>query len=263
MAEAPIGARHPSIQRLRRLSRRRSSRREEGAFVIDGPLLLDEALRAGITVDEVLVAPGADGPIIEQAAAAGARVLHVADGVLAKATETVTSQGVASIARPHDVALSVALLVPGPVLVLAGIADPGNAGTLLRTAEAAGVRAVLFCGDSVDPLNPKCVRASAGSLFHVAVVIEGDAVRVLQELGAAGVRRFGTVVGHGTPYHAADLTGPVAIVLGSEAHGLAPAIGAEVDEWLTIPMAGRTESLNVGMAGAVLCFEALRQRGSG
>jgi TrmH family RNA methyltransferase len=253
VAEASIGARHPSIQRLRRLSRRRSSRREEGAFVIDGPTLLGEALRAGVTVDEVFIAPGVDGRVAEQAAAGGARVHDVREGVLEKATETVTSQGVASIARAHDVALSDALLVPGPVLVLAGVADPGNAGTLLRTAEAAGVRAVLFCGDAVD--------ASAGSLFHLAVVIEGDAVRVLQELGAAGVRRFGTAAGQGTPYHAADLTGPLAIVLGGEAHGLAPEVGAEVDEWLTIPMAGRAESLNVGMAGAVLCFEALRQRG--
>lgn len=261
MAEASIGARHPSIQRLRRLSRRRSSRREEGAFVIDGPTLLGEALRAGVTVDEVFIAPGVDGRVAEQAAAGGARVHEVREGVLEKATETVTSQGVASIARAHDIALSDALLLPGPVLVLAGVADPGNAGTLLRTAEAAGVRAVLFCGDAVDAFNPKCVRASAGSLFHLAVVIEGDAVRVLQELGAAGVRRFGTAAGQGTPYHAADLTGPLAIVLGGEAHGLAPEVGAEVDEWLTIPMAGRAESLNVGMAGAVLCFEALRQRG--
>jgi TrmH family RNA methyltransferase len=152
----------------------------------------------------------------------------------------------------------------GPLsLVLVDVADPGNAGTLLRAGEASGAAAVLFCGASVDPCNPKCVRASAGALFHLPVASGGEAVAVLERLGGAGVRRLATVVRDGTPYDEVDLTGPVALVLGSEAHGLPAGLEALVDERCTIPMVGRSESLNVAMAGAVLAFEALRQRREG
>ena len=144
--------------------------------------------------------------------------------------------------------------------MLVDVSDPGNAGTLLRAAEAAGAAAVLFCGGSVDPCNPKCVRASAGALFHLPVSGGGEALAVLEGLGHAGVRRAATVVRGGTPYDEVDLTGPVAIVLGSEAHGLPAELDALVDDRLTIPMDGRSESLNVAMAGSVLCFESLRQR---
>jgi RNA methyltransferase, TrmH family len=143
------------------------------------------------------------------------------------------------------------------------VADPGNAGTLVRAGEAAGASAVLFCGASVDPCNPKCVRASAGSLFHLPVCSGGEAGAVLEDLRDAGVRRAGTVVRGGRPYDDVDLTGPVAIVLGSEAHGLPSALDALLDDRLTIPMAGRSDSLNVAMAGSILCFEALRQRRAG
>ncbi|HEY9557530.1 MAG TPA: RNA methyltransferase, partial [Acidimicrobiales bacterium] len=121
----------------------------------------------------------------------------------------------------------------------------------------------LFCGTSVDPCNPKCVRAAAGALFHVPVSGGGDVITVLDQLSQAGVRSAATVVNDGTPYDSADLTGPVALVLGSEAHGLPAEVLERVDLALTIPMAGRSESLNVAMAGSILCFEALRQRRSG
>jgi len=144
--------------------------------------------------------------------------------------------------------------------VLVDVADPGNAGTLVRAAEAAGAAAVLFCGSSVDPSNAKCVRASAGALFHVPIASGGEVGPVLESLGELGVRRLATVVQGGRPYDEVDLTGPVALVLGSEAHGLAPSALDAVDERLSIPMDGRSESLNVAMAGSVLCFESLRQR---
>jgi TrmH family RNA methyltransferase len=185
--------------------------------------------------------------------------------VLAKAVDTTTPQPVAAVAARPEVALEVALAAAaaGPlVLVLVDVADPGNAGTLLRAAEASGAAAVLFCGGSVDPCNPKCVRASAGALFHLPVSVGGDAVAVLEGLGKVGVQRAATVVRAGTPHHQADLTGPIALVLGSEAHGLPASLDALVDLRCTIPMAGRSESLNVAMAGSVLCFEALRQRES-
>jgi TrmH family RNA methyltransferase len=119
----------------------------------------------------------------------------------------------------------------------------------------------VFCVGSVDVFNPKTVRASAGSLFHVPVVAGGAAVAVLDEIAGWGVRRLGTRASGGLDYTEADLTVPVAFVFGNEAHGLDDdAIGGLVDGQLTIPMDGRAESLNVGMAAAVLCFETARQR---
>jgi TrmH family RNA methyltransferase len=175
----------------------------------------------------------------------------------------VTPHGLAAIAQRVEVSIddAVAAAARGPLtLVLADVADPGNAGTLLRAAEGAGAAAVLFCGSSVDPSNAKCVRASAGALFHVPVASGGDVVAVLERLRQHEVRTVATVLHGGEPYDTADLTGPVAIVLGSEAHGLPADVVASVDTQVTIPMAGRTESLNVAMAGSVLCFESLRQR---
>lgn len=271
MAEL-IGARHPTMQRLRRLSRRRSARTDEGAFVIDGPTLLADALDAGVPVEAVVVETdvrddtgpgGADvvAAIVDRAAAAGAAVHRTHAGTLARVTDTVTPHGVAAIARfpdpqmPHVVAAAGALC-----LVLVAVSDPGNAGTLLRSAEAAGAGGVVFCDGSVDPFGPKCVRSSAGSVFRVAVSREGDSAPAIAACSAAGTRTVATLARGAPPYDEADLAGPVALVLGSEAHGLPAAVSDAVDAAVTIPMAGRTESLNVAMAGTVLCFEALRQR---
>jgi TrmH family RNA methyltransferase len=235
----------------------------EGAFVIDGPTLLREALAAGVRVDEVFATPAADPDVVALAAAAGVAVREVAPEVLARAVDTVTPHGLAAIARRIDVPLEQALAAAalGPLtLVLVDVADPGNAGTLLRAAEASGAAAVLFCGTSVDPTNAKCVRASAGALFHLPLAIAEDASLVLEGLSRHGVRTVATVVADGAAYDEADLTGPVAVVVGSEAHGLPGEVLARVDERLTIPMVGRSESLNVAMAGTLVCFEALRQR---
>jgi TrmH family RNA methyltransferase len=198
------------------------------------------------------------GDVRARAAEAGATVRSVADGVLARVTDTVTPQPVAAIGRFADVSPGTAASAAGPLaLVLVGVRDPGNAGTLLRSAEAAGAGAVLFCDGSVDPYGPKCVRASAGSVFRVAVTRAGEALGCLS---SAGLGTVATVARGARSYDEVDLAGPVALVLGSEAHGLPGDVAARVERAVTIPMAGRTESLNVGMAGTILCFESLRQR---
>jgi TrmH family RNA methyltransferase len=250
------------VQRLRRLSRRRAARLEEGAFVVEGPLLVAEALEAGLTVHEVLVATGVAPELAADAARRGITVREVVPDVLARSLDAATPQGAAAVVAAFDVPLEEACATAesGTSVVLADVGDPGNAGTLVRAAEASGARAVLFTTGSVDPTNPKCVRAAAGALFHLPVSREGDAEAVLGALGERGIRRVATVARGGAPYDDVDLTGPVALVLGNEAHGLPAALDGLVDERVTIPMAGRTESLNVAMAGAVLCFEALRQR---
>jgi TrmH family RNA methyltransferase len=260
MAE-PIGARHHTMQRLRRLSRRRSARTDEGAFVIDGPTLLAEALDAGVAVDEVVAEPGCPPAVLDRAAAAGAVVHRTREGMLARVVDTMTPRAMAAVARFGDVAAAEAARAAGPLaLVLVGVADPGNAGTLLRSAEAAGAGAVLFCAGSVDPYGPKCVRSSAGSVFRLVVARDLAAAEALAAVGEAGATIVATVALGAQPYDAVDLARPVALVLGSEAHGLPAGLAAAVDTAVTIPMQGRTESLNVGMAGTILCFESLRQR---
>lgn len=231
--------------------------------MVEGPTLVASALDAGLEVQEVFAVAGTDPALLGRFARIGVPVHPVTADTLARAVDTVTPQGVAAIATRCEVSVeqAVAAAAEGPLaVVLVDVNDPGNAGTIVRSAEAAGATAVLFCGSTVDPCNPKCVRASAGALFHVPVASGGDAVAVLERLGEAGVQTAATVVRGGTPYDETDLTGPLAIVLGSEAHGLPPALSDHVGLHVTIPLAGRAESLNVAMAAAILSFEAMRQR---
>ena len=258
-AGGQLSFRHQRVQRLRRLTRQRTTRDAEGAFVLEGRKLVAEALDSRADIEAVYLAPGADGDLVERLATSGLRVFDLAPGVMERVADTTTPQPVMAVASRLDVPLA-ALEAQTAVLVCVGVRDPGNLGTVLRSAEAAGMGGVVCCDGSVDVYNPKCVRASAGSLFHTRVVVGGDPLDVLAALGSWGMRRWGTRGVGGTRYDAADLVGPAAIVLGNEARGLAAEVGDEIDEWLTIPMTGRSESLNVGMTAAVLCFETGRQR---
>lgn len=250
-----LGARHPEVERLRRLVRRRSDRASERAFVLEGPKLVGEAIAAGAPLEAIYVADGAAVELPPH----GVPVRVLQRGVLERVADATTPQPVLAVCASVDVPLA-AIGDATFVVVCVDLQDPGNAGTILRSAEAAGAGAVVFAGASVDVTNPKAVRASAGSLFHVRVVNGGSAVEVLDELGRHGLRRLGTIARGGESLDDADLTGPVALVLGNEAHGLPAEVEACLDGNLTIPMAGRSESLNVGMATAVLCFEVARQR---
>lgn len=212
-----------------------------------------EAVAAGLDIEAVFLGPGAPGDL----RAAGVPVVEVAAGVIDRVATTVSPQPVLAVAATCDVGLA-ALAGATLVVVVDGVADPGNAGTILRTAEAAGVDGVVFTPGSVDPFGPKVVRSSAGALFHVPVVLGAglDAVRTL------GLPLLGAVAQGGVPYDQAPLDRPAALVLGNEAHGLPEADLARLDGLVSIPHAGRSESLNVAMAGAVLCFEAARRRRS-
>jgi TrmH family RNA methyltransferase len=209
-------------------------------------------------VREVFVAPGGDGPVVDRAVATGAERHDLAAGVLERVADTVTPQPVAAIVARVDVDLD-ALRRAQLVIVCVDVRDPGNLGTVLRVAEGSGAGGVICCEGSVDAYSPKTVRASAGSLFHVPVVAGGEPLEVLDRMGRWDVRRLGTDAHRGTAYDAVDLTTPTALVLGNEARGLPHDVTAELDGTVTIPMVGRTESLNVGMAAAVLCFERARQ----
>jgi TrmH family RNA methyltransferase len=257
----PLAFTSARVKRLRRLLDRPAVRARERAFVVEGPTPLGDALDAGVRIQEVFVAPGPVPDVVARAVAAGIDVFDLAPGVLERVADTVTPQAVLAVAAAVDIDLA-ELAGSSLLVVCVDVRDPGNLGTVVRSAEAAGAGGIICCDGSVDIYNPKCVRASAGSLFHTRIVARGDPVEVLGTVGGWGLRRLGTRASGGVPYTRADLTAPTAVVLGNEAHGLPERVAAALDGWVSIPMAGRAESLNVGMAAAVLCFEAARQRTS-
>jgi TrmH family RNA methyltransferase len=226
---------------------RRSARSEEGLFVVEGAALLTQAVAAGWQVEAQFVAQGADSVRCD------APLFEFAPNVIERVASTEHPQPVLAIVHQQ-----VRELPPSATFVMVAdrIADPGNAGTIIRSAEAAGADAVVFTPGSVDPFNSKVVRATAGSLFRVPVV-----AAELADVRASGLALWATSSHHGTPYTEAVLTGRVAVVMGNEAHGVPD--DAPVDGWLTIPHAGAAESLNVAMAATVLAFEVARQRRAG
>jgi RNA methyltransferase, TrmH family len=252
------------VRRLRQLLRKRSLRAAEHAVVVEGAELLSVALAAGAAVEAVYVAPeGAATPAVvevtDRVLAGGGRVFDLAPGVMERVASTVTPQPLLAVVSYAPTPLD-RLAGATLVVVCVDVRDPGNLGTVIRSADAAGVDAVVCCDGTVDPTNPKCVRATAGSLFHVPVVEGGSAVDAVAGLARLGLTTVATVVRGGTDYAAFDWTQPVAVVLGNEAGGLDEELVATLDAGVTVPMAGRAESLNVGVSAAVLCFEALRQR---
>jgi TrmH family RNA methyltransferase len=254
------------VQHLRRLSGRRRARQTEGRFVVEGVKLVGEALQTGAVIDTVFVDSEAAGVAERDVAAAavraGAELCELQPGVLSRASATVTPQPMAAIVRAVDIKLDdVPTSQRGLVVVCAEVRDPGNLGTIIRTAGAAGVGVVVCCARTVDLYNPKAVRASAGVLFHVPVVVGGDAVEVLDHMEAWGLRRWGASARGDHVHTEVDLTEPVALVAGNEAAGLADSLTAHLDGTLRIPMAAAVESLNVATTTAVICFEAARQRG--
>jgi TrmH family RNA methyltransferase len=255
-----LGKGHAHVRRLRDLLRDPKARRAEQAFVIEGPRAIETALDHGASIEAAYLGPGAArafAGLRDRLRAAGVAIFELKEGVLERVGSTVTPQPVLAVAPTIPTSLE-ALPTDGLVLLAVDVADPGNAGTLLRSAEAAGAVGVVFCGTSVDAHNPKVVRSSAGAIFGVPVVEADDPVVVLDALGAQGRTRYGTRSSEGTAYDAVDLSGSVVVVLGNEARGLADEL--PLDGTVTIPMAGRGESINVAMAATILCFEADRQR---
>ncbi|MEM8619593.1 MAG: RNA methyltransferase [Actinomycetota bacterium] len=239
---------------MRRLIGDRRERRRAGAFVVEGPQSVGEALAAGLACDEQFVP--ADRPQTAVAGAGPTRLLG--PGVFEKVAPTQQPQPPIVIVRQPAWDISAVLAGASLVLVLDRIADPGNLGTIIRSAEAAGADAVVVTAGSVDPSNPKVVRSTAGSLFRLPVL-----EAALPDVAAAGLMLWGTTSHDDdapTAYDRADLSGRVALVLGTEAHGLPADANGAIDRWLTIPHGGSAESLNVAMAATVLAFEVQRQR---
>ena len=240
---------------------RRASRAEHGLFLAEGPQAVREALAVPCLVREVFALPGRHEEL--RALAGDAPWYDADDAAVAALSDTVHPQGVVAVCRTLDVPLEDALhAVPRLVAVCADIRDPGNAGTVIRCADAAGAGAVVVTGDSVDVYNGKAVRASAGSLFHLPVAVRRDPAATVEALQEAGLTVL-AADGYGEVDldEAADsglLAGRTAWLFGNEAWGLPDELGALADHRVRIPIHGRAESLNLATAAAVCLYASAR-----
>ena len=264
-----LAASNPQIRRLRRLLGRRSARSADGAMVFEGPTLVAEAIATGAGVESVFVDDDHidDDGILDLAGRAGVEVQRVAPGVLGSISDVVTPRPVLAIvaiplARLDEV-VARSRSQARHLVVLVEVRDPGNVGTIIRAAEASGAAGVICTTGTVDPWSPKVARSSSGAVLHLPVVTGVEAADAVAELGDAAVPTLGTVLADAPAFDQVDLSGTVALFLGNEAHGLDPALSGSLHGAITIPMEGRTESLNVAMAASILCFEALAQRRRG
>jgi len=262
------GAHSPRLKAARRLTKR-AFRQRERAFLAEGPQAVAEAFSSGAHVSDLFVtvpARSRHSDLVTAMAGAGIGVHTVSGEVMDELAQTVTPQGLLAVCGFIDVPLT-ELVPKAPkvlslVALLANVRDPGNAGTVLRTADAAGAHAVVFADASVDPYNGKCVRASAGSLFHLPVVAGArleDAVRTMRDAGlriVAADGRAGRSLDE--PDVQARLAEPTAWMFGNEAWGLPAELVALADEPIAVPIYGRAESLNLAAAAAVCLYASAR-----
>ncbi|MEN2737849.1 RNA methyltransferase [Microbacterium sp. X-17] len=260
--------RSPRVRAVAKLTKR-SARVETGLFLLEGPQAVREALvYRPETLRELFATPSAveRHPDVRAAARqAGVEVVLASEAVLEGMADTVTPQGVVAVAKQFPTALDAIFSAsPRLVAICEEVRDPGNLGTIIRAADAAGADAVILTGRTVDPYNPKVVRATTGSLFHVPVSLGGDLADVVARARDAGLRVVAADV-KGDDLLAARaagvLAGAVAWVFGNEAHGLADEAVVLADQALRVPIYGRAESLNLATAASVCLYEtAFAQR---
>lgn len=257
--------RNEKILALRRLSRKRI-RDEEAKCVVEGIRLLEEVVRAGVRLFEVFYGPrlltSKRGQVLlDQMKARDVRCHFVSDRVIDAVSSTETPQGIIGVAARPGVTLSSLKFGDSPLIILAHrIADPGNLGTMIRIAHAAGADAFVATAGSADFTSEKAIRASMGSVFHIPVVGGVELDEAIRYLKANAVRMLAADPGRGREWFLEDYTGPLGLVVGSEAHGIEQSYLGLVDGSVRISMPGGADSLNAAVACGILAFEAVRQR---
>lgn len=243
---------------------RRAGRVRAGRFLAEGAQAVREAVAHGEPV-ELFATPRAAArhpDLLDAAARVGARISLLTERAAAGLSETATPQGLVAVCTTLPVALGRALEGVRLAVVLAEVADPGNAGTVVRVADAAGAGAVVFTGAGVDPHNGKCVRATTGSIFHLPLAVEPDPLAALRACREAGLQLLAADGATGRDLDAAlddgTLAAPTAWLFGSEAHGLPAELLAAADAAVAVPLYGRAESLNLATAAAVCLYASAR-----
>ncbi len=262
-----IEGRHNPLVKEVRQAFAHAERTESGDCAIEGLRIVEEAIRSGLRFRAILFKESAQNLAERLLPQIGAQVdtLLLPDNVFDGGVPTETPQGVAALVKFREFSLDDVLerLQVGPVIVVVGLQDPGNLGTILRSAEAFGSAGVVVGEGTVSPFNSKVIRASAGSIFRLPVVLakaSGELEKILAKLRTGGVRLVATSSHKGTAIDQARMTEPSAVFIGSEGSGLPKNLMAQVDELVAIPHATQVESLNAGVAGSIMLYEAARQR---
>jgi TrmH family RNA methyltransferase len=248
----------------------RAERTDNGDCAIEGVRIVEEAIRSGLRFHAVFFRESAQnlGERLLPQIGSHVETLLVSDKVFDGAVPSETPQGIAALVRLRESSLDDILerLQIGPLVVVVGLQDPGNLGTILRSAEAFGSAGLVLGEGTVSPFNSKAIRASAGSIFRLPVSLtksEGGFDEILAKLRSQSVRLIATSSHKGTPLDQTRLTEPSAVLIGNEGAGLPRHLTAQVDELIAIPHALQVESLNAGVAGSIVLYEAARQRRHG
>jgi TrmH family RNA methyltransferase len=262
-----IEGRHNSLVKEVRHSFAKAEPTESGDCAIEGARIVEEAIRSGLRFKAVLFKQSAQNLAERLLPQIGSHVetLLLPDKIFDSTVASETPQGVAALVRLRESKLDdlVERMHVGPIMIVVGLQDPGNLGTLLRSAEAFGSAGVVLGEGTVSPFNSKVIRASAGSIFRLPFVLAkaaGGTEDVLLRLRNQSIRLIATSSHKGTAIHEARLTGPLALFIGNEGSGLSRSLMAQVDELVAIPHSTYVESLNAGVAASILLYEAARQR---
>ncbi len=262
-----IEGRHNALVKELRQAFTRAERTEAGDCAIEGLRIVEEAIRSGLKFGAFFFRESANNLADRLLPQIGSHVetLLLPDKIFDGAVPSETPQGVAALVRLRDFSVDdvVERLQLGPVIVVVGLQDPGNLGTILRSAEAFGSAGTILGEGTVSPFNTKVIRASAGSVFRLPLVVAkavGELDGIMAKLRARNVRLIATSSHKGTALDQANLSGPSAVFIGSEGAGLPRNLMAQVDELVAIPHTPQVESLNAGVAGSIVLYEAARQR---
>jgi RNA methyltransferase, TrmH family len=260
--ELITSAQNPRVKQWSKLQKRKE-REQAGLFLIEGPHLVEEACRYGAEIDALLLEEGTEIPRWLAEYEDAGRACHmytVSRHVLDKISETQAPQGIIAVIRMPD--YGEIQVKENPMLLMVDcLQDPGNLGTLIRTADAAGFDGVIVGDGSVDLYNSKTVRSTMGSLFHIPVWRKNLAEFIIAEREKhPGIRVIGTSLHESLPYTEIDYSGPFILVIGNEGSGMSEQLLQITDQNVIIPLYGRAESLNAGAAGSILMYEAVRQR---
>lgn len=266
--EPITSSRNPLIKNIKRLSRRKQ-REKDRKFLIEGARIVAEAVQSGWPLELVLTSPGFSGPDREQLTgllkSRAIKTVELTPALFNELAETESPQGIIALAvmpgwRLEELAAGDRSGSP-VIVVVDGVQDPGNLGTIIRSADAFGADAVLLTRGTVDLYNPKTLRSTMGSIFHLPVLHNLEAGDVALFLDSRGLTLLVGDPGAPNALSGIDLRGPVALLLGSEARGPVGEYAVRRRVTVTIPMPGRAESLNVGVAASIMLYEISRQRG--
>lgn len=249
------------VQHIRELLAKKSTREEHDSFIVEGVRLCEEAMISGLPPRLVFYSDACSArglELVQQASTAGSRVFQVKHDILEALSDTETTQGLLMVMQSHPLSLPDALDF---VLVIDQVRDPGNLGTILRTAVAAGAQAVFCTPGSVDAWSPKVVRSAMGAHFYVPIeLMAWKDISSMCKKQKKPLTTFLAESAEGVALWKADLKSPFALVIGGEADGASAEVKADVDAFINIPMPGGFESLNAAVAASIILFEAVRQR---